>query len=108
MSCLNCNRETVGKAVFCEACQAEMESYPIPKGTPVVIPLQPSPVSFKKQGMLLLGSLEEEVQALKKRSRRLSVCLLIALFFLLITAGALAYCLMYGIPDYVTDIPKQW
>ena len=108
MNCLNCNKETTGKDVFCEACQAEMEDYPVPKGTPVVIPRQPSPSVSKKQGTLLLGSLEEQVQALKKRSRRLSVCLLIALFFLLITAGALAYCLLYGIPDYVTDIPKQW
>lgn len=108
MGCLNCNKDTIGKAVFCEACQAEMEDYPIPKGTPVVIPAQPFPTAPKKQTSLLLGSLEEQVQVLTKRNRRLRVTLFVTLLLFLATAGALAYCLMFGIPEYVTDIPKQW
>lgn len=108
MSCLNCNKDTVGKAVFCESCLAEMEEHPIPKGTPIVIPVQPSPPSSKKQSDLLFGSLEEQVQALRKRNRRLKASLIVVLLLFLIAAGGLGYCLYFGIPDYITELPMGW
>ena len=103
MSCLNCNRETVGKAVFCEQCQQEMEGYPIPKGTMVLIPSQPSPAPVKKQTGHLLGSLEDQFLLSKRVARRLAVAFGITLFLLVLTSATLGYVVMLGVPDFVTD-----
>jgi len=103
MSCLNCNRETVGKAVFCEQCQQEMEDYPIPKGTPVVILAQPSPAPVKKQTGHLLGSLEDEFLLSKRIVRRLATAWAISLPFLILAIAALVYVGMFGVPAFVTD-----
>ena len=48
MRCLNCNSETADEQVFCDRCLEAMEGYPVAKGTPVIIPAQPSPVAAPK------------------------------------------------------------
>ena len=108
MSCLNCNRETVGKAVFCEQCQQEMEAYPIPKGTPVVIPAQPSPIQPKKQSNHLFGSLEDQFLLSKRTARRLAFAFSFTLLLLVIAIGVLVYLWMYGMPDNMPEAPKLW
>lgn len=108
MGCLNCNRDTVGKAVFCDACLQEMESFPIPQGTPVIIHAQPTPVTQKAQNAQHFSSIEEQLIASRRASRRLAVALGFALFLLLLTAGALAYLLCFGIPESFKDIRAPW
>lgn len=41
MQCLKCGRETNEKQVFCDSCQAVMDSCPVKPGTPAVIPERP-------------------------------------------------------------------
>ncbi|MBQ3000490.1 MAG: hypothetical protein IJD63_01940 [Oscillospiraceae bacterium] len=108
MNCLNCNRETTGKAFFCEQCQQEMEGYPVPKGTPVVIPVQPSPVSPKKQSKHLFGSMEDQYLLSKRTARRLAFAFSITLLLLILAIGALVYLWMFGMPDNIPKAPKLW
>ncbi len=108
MNCLNCNRETEGKAVFCEQCQQEMEGYPIPQGTPVIIPVQPSPAPPKKQSNHLFGSMEDQFLLSKRTARRLAFAFSFTLLLLIIAIGALAYLWMFGMPDNMPDVSKLW
>ena len=108
MSCLNCNRETDGKAVFCEQCLLEMEGYPVPKGTPVVIPAQPLPPSLRKQSTHLFGSMEDQFLLSKRTARRLACAFSITLLLLLVAVGALVYLWMFGMPDNMPNAPKLW
>ena len=104
MSCLNCKKETTGTAVFCEACLQAMEAYPVEKGTPIVIPVQPSPVQVKKQSHERLGSLEENLSISRRTARRLAGILVIMSFVLLLLFVALVYIITYGVPDFLRDI----
>lgn len=108
MSCLNCNKDTVGTAVFCEECLQAMEAYPIEKGTPVVIPVQPSPVLQKKQSRELFGSLEENLSITRRTARRLAGALVIMSLLLLLLSITLIYICVYGVPDFVHTIRLPW
>ena len=93
MSCLNCNKETEGTQVFCDECLAAMEGYPVPKGTPITIPAQPSPVVPKKQATHLLGTVEEQLQSARKTARRLKIS---RFFFVLLAAVATTLLVYLG------------
>lgn len=101
MNCLNCNRETIGTDVFCEECKQAMEAYPVPKGTPVVIPMQPSPVSFKKQALPRFVSAEDQLSVAQRTVRRLAFAI-IALSLLLIFAAVLVYVCLFGVPNFLS------
>lgn len=97
MRCLNCNSETVDEQVFCDRCLEAMEGYPVAKGTPAIIPVQPSPVAApKKQITQLLGTVEEQLQAAKTTTRRLRVTVAFLTLFLLGAAGLLVYFALTG------------
>lgn len=97
MRCLNCNSETADEQVFCDRCLEAMEGYPVAKGTPVIIPAQPSPVAApKKQITQLLGTVEEQLQAAKTTTRRLRAATFFLTLFLLGTAGLLVYFTITG------------
>ncbi len=108
MSCLNCKKDTVGTAVFCEDCLKAMEAYPVEKGTPAIIPAQPSPAAQKKQGRELFGSLEESLYISRRTARRLAVALTVMTALLLILVAALIYVYANGVPDFLYDIKTPW
>ncbi len=101
MSCLNCNRETTGTNVFCEQCQQAMEEYPVQKGTPVTIPVQPSPIVPKRQVSHRFASAEEQLDAAQRITRRLAIALIFSSLLLLAAAGAIVYLALFGMPDFL-------
>ncbi len=101
MNCLNCNRETVGTDVFCDACKEVMEAYPVKKGTPVVIPVQPSPVVPKKQRLSRFASAEDQLAAAQRSVKRLSF-VVILLSLLLIAAAVLICVSTFGLPKFLS------
>ena len=103
MRCLNCNSETVGEQSFCDRCLEAMEGYPVAKGTPVTIPTQPSPaVAPKRQITQLLGTVEEQLQAAKLKTRRLRLTVFFLVLLLLGAVGLLTYFTVTG------TSPAQW
>ena len=108
MSCLNCNKETSGTAVFCEDCLREMEQHPVAKGTPATIPAQPSPAPQKKQNHELFGSLEENLSISRRAARRMGCALSIMTFLVLMWGGLLAYIIFVGMPDFLNNIHLPW
>jgi hypothetical protein len=104
VSCLNCKKDTVGRAVFCDECLQAMDAHPIEKGTPVVIPTQPSPTSPKKQTYELFGSLEENLSITRRTARRLTGALVIMSLLLLLLTVALIYIITFGVPDFLQDL----
>lgn len=101
MSCLNCNRETSGTDVFCDECKKVMEAYPVQKGTPVTIPVQPSPVVPKKQTTRLFASVDEQLAAAYRTNRRLAICLITLSLLLILAAAALSYISLFGMPAFL-------
>ena len=101
MSCLNCNRETTGTNVFCEQCQQAMVDFPVPKGTPVTILIQPTPVVSKKQTSHRFASAEDQLAAAHRTSRCLAVGLILSSILLLAAAAAIVYLALYGMPDFL-------
>ena len=77
MNCMKCGRETVSEQVFCPECLAEMEKYPVHPGTIVLLPSRKPAAQQKKQSKKRTLPLEEQVKALKKRSRVLFLLLII-------------------------------
>lgn len=103
MRCLNCNSENAEGQVFCNQCLEAMEGYPVAKGTPVIIPVQPSPAgTSKKQVTQLLGTVEEQLQATKLSVRRLRRATFFLAFLFLCAAGLLAYFTLAG------TSPAEW
>ena len=108
MSCLNCKKDTVGTAVFCDECLKAMEAYPVEKGTPALIPTQPSPTAQKRQGRELFGSLEENLYISRRTARRLATALTIMTTLLLLLIAALIYVCVHGVPDFLYNINPLW
>ncbi len=103
MHCLNCNTETAEDQVFCDRCLEAMEGYPVDKGTPVIIPAQPSPAAVpRKQLTQLLGSVEEQLQTAKTTTRRLRIVTLLLTLLFLGAAGLLTYFALTG------SSPAEW
>ena len=108
MSCLNCNKDTTGTAVFCDECLKNMKDYPVKKGTPVIIPVQPAPVTPKKQSRELFGSLEENLSISRRTARRLAGALVFMSVLLLIMFILLVHICLWGIPDFLQDFRMPW
>lgn len=94
MNCLKCGAETSFENVFCDSCLKEMEKYPVAPGTSVSIPVQTSrPV--KKAVRKKTVSPEEQIAALKKKIRLLTV--------LLTAVSLLAVLLLYPAVKYLME-----
>ena len=87
MVCLRCGRELPRDGAFCQACLLDMERDPVASGTPVVLPQRGAHQSSRRPPKRRGPSPEEQIRALKRRVRVLSVLALV--FFLL--AAALAF-----------------
>lgn len=86
MNCMKCGRETTAEQVFCEDCRLEMEKYPVKPGTVVLLPNRREAVAPKKTQRRRGPSLEDQVKALKKRVKLLTI--LLAMCAVLIAAMA--------------------
>lgn len=90
MQCMKCGKETVHDQVFCLDCLAEMEAYPVPPGTPVIIPTRavrnPTPRNREP-------SHEEQLRRLRRNIQRLWICVAVLVAALGISIGALIYVL---------------
>lgn len=102
MNCMNCNRETVGTNVFCEYCQQAMEGFPVPKGTPVIIPNTPSPTASRKQPTHLYASADEQLNITRRTVRFLARSLIFTSVLLILAVAALAYIAIFGLPAFLT------
>jgi hypothetical protein len=98
---MNCNRETVGTNVFCEHCQQAMEGFPVPKGTPVIIPNTPSPAASRKQSTHLYASADEQLNITKRTVRFLARSLIFTSVLLILAVAALAYIAIFGLPAFL-------
>ena len=76
-----------------------MEGYPVQKGTPVIIPPQPSPAVPKKQTTRHFASADDQLATAKRTSRRLTLALIIVSMLLVLATAALVYIFLYGVPD---------
>ena len=95
MDCMKCGREITVDQAFCEDCLAEMERYPVRPNTVVQIPKRPAPSKKNHQRHV---PLEEQIAALRKRSRRLMTGLVVAWLIiaaLATTVGITVYELDY-------------
>lgn len=90
MQCMKCGKETVNDQVFCLDCLAEMEAYPVPPGTPAVIPTRavrnPAPRNREPSHV-------EQLHRLRKRLQRLWICVVTLAVLLGLSIGALVYVL---------------
>lgn len=90
MFCIKCGRETREHQVFCDACLADMERYPVDPGLPVQLPRRVAAVSSKKSAQRRKQLKPEE--QLRKQSRvirGLVIAVVVLTLALALTAGAL-------------------
>ena len=93
MKCMKCGRDISAAQVFCDSCLEIMEKYPVKHDTAVQLPRHSLQAPSKKQPARRRQiPPEEQVVALKKRCRRLSVT--VAVLCLLLVAAAVGIFLL--------------
>ena len=102
MQCMKCGRDLEDGDVFCWECRKVMEKYPVKPGTVVQLPHRPEYNPVKKQQPPRRKTLppEEQVQLLKKLSRRLGVALILTILIAAV-AGYVA------VTQYIENQSKQ-
>ena len=93
MYCIKCGRDAQEGQVFCENCLQIMDQHPIKPGTVVNLPRR-APASSPKKARKRTIPPEEQIAALKKRSRKLTLWLVIMVLLLGLSLGALAFLLL--------------
>jgi len=82
--CMKCGRERKSGQVFCDACLAEMEKYPVKPGVVVLLPNRqngaPKAAQRRKHPIV---SPEEQILRLKQRVKRLTVSLILVIALVL-------------------------
>ena len=86
MNCLKCGREIEEGQVFCNDCLVQMAKYPVKPGTAVQLPSRGSAAVSKKVHSRRRSKTvpEEQLKALKKRIRILSVLLSVCVVLLIV------------------------
>ena len=104
MTCMKCGKEVSGSNVFCDACLADMEQYPVKPGTPVLLPTRPKEVVVHKRSARRAKKPEEQISTLKNWITFLCVfsCLLMAA----LTISILLNLQLLGNKD-IEILPKQ-
>ncbi|MBQ6997977.1 MAG: hypothetical protein IJN60_06380 [Oscillospiraceae bacterium] len=92
MNCIKCGTELPGEQVFCDACLAEMDKYPVkPDITVTLPPRKEAPVSKKKTRKRNLPQ-EEQLRRVKAKLRLAHITLAVVFIcFLLVVAMLLQY-----------------
>ena len=119
MTCMKCGRASEDKQVFCPACLAEMEKYPVKPGTPANIPVRPVVLPPKKTPKApRFATPEEHIAHLRKSRRNWAMAFCVALLLLGFFATALFQRLFprktdtplgqnYGTAQTSTGAPKR-
>lgn len=86
LNCLKCGREIEEGQVFCNDCLMQMAKYPVKPGTAVQLPSRGSAAVSKKvhSRRRTKAVPEEQLKALKKRIRILSVLLAVCVVLLIV------------------------
>lgn len=79
MNCMKCGRETAADQVFCQDCLLEMQKYPVKPGTAVMLPKRREASAIRKPVKRRAPSMEDQLKALRKRLRLMTILLLIAI-----------------------------
>lgn len=87
MDCIKCGQQTQGKNVFCAACLADMEKYPVRQDTPVILPNRNAAV--RKTPQRKSPKAEELVLQLQRKMKRLWICIAVLSLLLTGVLGAL-------------------
>ena len=113
MACLKCGKKTADEQVFCPACLAVMEAYPVKPILHIQLPNHKERPLPKRSGRKRLAlTLEEQLALLKKRQSRLLS--LVALLLLLL--GAIAFQQLFPLlfpnetekaPSFSTQLPIE-
>ena len=90
MQCLRCGKETGADAAFCPECLETMEDYPVPPGTPVVIPARSARKTAPRPRDV---PYEVQIARLRQQLRRLRIA-----------AAALAAALALTLALFLVDI----
>ena len=98
MNCMKCGMETGNEEAFCEKCLAEMEKHPVRPNTVIQIPNRPA--SGPKKTYQRRITPEEQVAALRKKCRRLTIGLVVA-WLLIGILGATV-----GVTVYELDVQR--
>lgn len=85
MTCLKCGRET--EESFCEVCREEMKSSPVKPGTVVQIPNRNQYLSQKVRKHTFTDP-EKENQILRKKIRKLYICIAVLIVLILALCAA--------------------
>lgn len=94
MKCMKCGRDVEAGQVFCPECLKGMEDYPVNPNVTVRIPRRPDPAQSRKQPRRKQASEEEQIRALKKRTRILFWILVAAVVVIIaLTIPAVRYML---------------
>lgn len=104
MNCMKCGRDIEETQVFCPACLADMQKYPVRPGTAVLLPRRPESTPLRKVlPKRKVLSPEEQVKRLRKKLRRLWLGIL----GLLVVIVLLAYPYVKDLLDGQTYLPGQ-
>ena len=106
MYCMKCGRDAKEGQVFCESCLQIMDQHPVKPDTVVYLPRR-NPASTPKKTRKRVIPPEEQVIALKKRSRKLTLWLVLSLLLLGISLTVLTLQLLPEETDLETQIPTS-
>lgn len=95
MHCLKCGRKIDSDESFCPSCLADMEKYPVQPGTVVKLPSHSVDIPTKKRSSRRRKPVkpEDQITALKKRCRWLTILLLLAILAALIALAGMLWLL---------------
>ena len=103
MWCLKCGKDTKNEQVFCPQCLAGMEAYPVKPDVHIQLPNHAARDAAKKNAKKKRApSLEEQIENLRIRNRRLLLIILVLVLLL----GVAAYALIPG--TETPDIVENW
>ena len=91
MYCLKCGKETREEAVFCDACLAVMDRFPVKPGTPVQLPIRPAAPVKKAAPRKRAPTPEERLLRLRRLVKWLALALVSTLLALALTVSLLVH-----------------
>ena len=105
MACMKCGKKTKDQQVFCSACLAVMEAYPVKPDVHVQLPNRQKSAAAKKAGRkrYIMPAEEQVVHLRKALHRARAVCVVLAL--LLCAAGLVLLQVFFapGQPEQLED-----
>lgn len=92
MNCLRCGNEIPEGESFCESCRADMEKYPVPEDSFVMIPRRDG--TDRRQNRKPQLSSDEKVLILSKRLKRGRLFFFVLTLLLILSVGCNVYLML--------------